>query len=1167
MRIKRLELAAFGPFTGRMLDFDTPLPGLHVVHGPNEAGKSSAMRGLQALLFGFHPRTDDNFLHPYDQLLVGGLLCRDDGSELAFRRRKKIRNDLFDAADNPLPADALAPFLQGLGQDVFTRMYGIDHETLVLGGQGILDQQGEAGQALFAAGAGFASLKSVIDGLDAEADGLFRPRATSREIPQALARYRELQSRLRAVSLSGQEWLRHSRALSEAEEELAGLMQRRRELDRELRRLERLGRALPVLGERRLLREKLDALGEVVELPGDFSARRRDLEERRRTLRVRLDAAQSRLAELRESRAGAGFNRGVIEHAEDIENLHQRLGAYRKGQEDRPGLDGLRKGYKTEAAHLLRRIRPELSVDQAESLRPGLGKRKTVQSLAQRHEAVAQAVRQAELRLAELRRELQGRTAELEAMGPGADTTSLLQALDTARRAGDLDEDLRARSAESRRVREGCLAALDRLGLWAGPLEDVEKLPVPLAETVNGFETALQRIDEELRRLKKEESRTVEAMDGLKRDLRAIEHAADVPSEVDLAACRERRQQGWHLLRRRWVDGEDVEVESRAYAEGQLLPEAYEGWVERADRTADRMYREADRVQKHAQVLAGIEAAETALAALRDGTRAAAAERETLLETWRGQWAGCGVEPLSPREMRAWLSDFIALRRQVAELGEMASALSLRQARRTELREMLRRELLAVGRDGVPDGGELSPVVRVAAGAAETLGAERMRRETLNRAVADLKAAEDKALLVLEDARSRDEEWRVAWREAMEFLGLPGKASTAEAGDYVDTLQDCLARLDDEEVLRKRIAGIDRDARVFEENVRELCALVAPDEAELDAPLAVARLKALLGRAERERTVLDRLEEDVSRAGEEVRTLTGELAVAEEALAVLRSEARVDDDEGTAEAERRFAAWTELVRRLDEVESNLARVAEGGGIDDLEAMAADQDADGLPGRMDELRRELRETVEPRLQTLSERIGQEKSELSRMDGGDAAARVADEMQEVLAGLGRMTGRFIQLRVASGVLRAEIERYRAANQDPLLAIASDLFRDLTLGSFAALRADIDENDKPVLLGLRPGGERVRVEGMSSGTRDQLYLALRLASLSWRARSTEPMPFIVDDILINFDEMRSQATLEALAGMVDRTQVILFTHQAHIAELARGLGRGDRVFVHGL
>jgi uncharacterized protein YhaN len=149
----------------------------------------------------------------------------------------------------------------------------------------------------------------------------------------------------------------------------------------------------------------------------------------------------------------------------------------------------------------------------------------------------------------------------------------------------------------------------------------------------------------------------------------------------------------------------------------------------------------------------------------------------------------------------------------------------------------------------------------------------------------------------------------------------------------------------------------------------------------------------------------------------------------------------------------------------------------------------------------------------------------------------------------------------------VLRTEIERFRAANQGPLLDIASDMFARLTLGSFAGLRTDIDEADRPVLMGVRPGGLLVKVEGMSSGTRDQLYLALRLASLELRSKTMEPMPFIVDDILINFDEERSRATLEVLVAMADRTQIIMFTHQAHIAELAGSLGREDRVFVHNI
>jgi uncharacterized protein YhaN len=86
------------------------------------------------------------------------------------------------------------------------------------------------------------------------------------------------------------------------------------------------------------------------------------------------------------------------------------------------------------------------------------------------------------------------------------------------------------------------------------------------------------------------------------------------------------------------------------------------------------------------------------------------------------------------------------------------------------------------------------------------------------------------------------------------------------------------------------------------------------------------------------------------------------------------------------------------------------------------------------------------------------------------------------------------------------------------------------------------------------------------MSNGTRDQLYLALRLATLEWRLQSAESMPFIVDDILINFDDDRSRATLKAMAELAEKIQVILFTHHLRIPETARSMNAG-RVFLHEL
>ena len=131
--------------------------------------------------------------------------------------------------------------------------------------------------------------------------------------------------------------------------------------------------------------------------------------------------------------------------------------------------------------------------------------------------------------------------------------------------------------------------------------------------------------------------------------------------------------------------------------------------------------------------------------------------------------------------------------------------------------------------------------------------------------------------------------------------------------------------------------------------------------------------------------------------------------------------------------------------------------------------------------------------------------------------------------------------------------------------MLGRASELFGELTLGSFEGLRADYDDKGNAVLVGVRPDGQRiVGVEGMSDGTCDQLYLALRLSLLESYLAQREPIPFIVDDILIMFDDDRAVAALKALARLAEQTQVIFFTHHHHLVQLARE-NLDDNLFIH--
>jgi uncharacterized protein YhaN len=193
------------------------------------------------------------------------------------------------------------------------------------------------------------------------------------------------------------------------------------------------------------------------------------------------------------------------------------------------------------------------------------------------------------------------------------------------------------------------------------------------------------------------------------------------------------------------------------------------------------------------------------------------------------------------------------------------------------------------------------------------------------------------------------------------------------------------------------------------------------------------------------------------------------------------------------------------------------------------------------------------------------LGSERTALDANKGSQAAAAAAEDAQAALAGARLHAEHHIRLRLAAEVLRRHIERYRAQNQDPIIQRAAEIFPRLTAGSFAGLRTGFDEKDHPILLGVRPTGEEVDVPAMSDGTRDQLFLALRLASLEQQLRSGEPLPFVVDDILVNFDDKRAQATLSELAETARATQVLFFTHHSRLVELARAVVPAERLAIH--
>jgi uncharacterized protein YhaN len=1166
MRIQELHLAAFGPFTDRTLVFDQEAGGLHIVYGPNEAGKSSALRGLKALLYGIEERTPDDFFHAKDKLRIRGRVRAENGQEIEFVRRKGRKNTLSTPEGGVLDAQVLVPFLHGVTPDLFETLFGIDHQALVQGGQEILEQKGEVGQALFSAALGSHALHAVLARLDDEADGLFRPRGSTQTINSALKAYSELKKEIRQHSLSSREWDEHRRTLERTTKELAQIQSELAADRGELNRLKRIRRILPKLAKRRERLRELESLDGVVILPGDFAKRRQQAVKTLETAQAIFEKAGARLDGFQAQLEKLSINQGLLERGAEIEELLERLGAHRKALQDRPHLDAERQQLLADAASLLKAVRPDFEFESVEKLRPLLARHQKISELGGQYAVLISRLELAESSRRETEAQLKRLRKESSELPEGPPSEPLRRAIVAARKLGDIDLSLQSAGSELASLQRQCTSDFARLPLCEGRLEALPEIPVPDRANVQRFEQAYDELEKRIQRLREKQDEATDVLQEASLGLDEIQRVGKVPTEADLIEVRADRSEIWRLLRRRWIDGEEISAEiSRIAAEAEL-PDAFEQRVIDADELSDRLRREADRVHARASLLAKQKAAQEQTATLGEQLETCNAQKHRLDVEWHVLWAPCRIEPRTPREMRAWLEELEKLRERVVQLNVLRQKSGELEQTRSAHIQRLARQSRELGWE-CSQSEALDAILLECEEFAHQLDESRRQRELLSERIKDLEGDLESSIESRRLATQALEAWKAQWRTLLERFGLQDDASPSEAADFIEKVRDLFAKQDEAAKLQIRIQAIDGESQAFHREVAAIVASIAPELADLPVDDAVMRLNSLLSTHHARQTRRHQIEEQLEQTQQEIQDADTTIQTMTDRLHALCSEAGRDSPAELEEAERQSIRYLGVKAEIDAIEHDILDAGDGATIGELDAEARSIDADELPGRTEALSKRIDEELEPKRTALAEAKGGEEKELELMDGSDRAAALADRAQAMLAGIRSDAERYVRVKLAGRVLREQIEHYRKENQGPLLKRAGEHFATLTLGSFQELLTDFNDKDEPILAGVRLDGERVSVEGMSSGTRDQLYLALRLASLEKYMEKAEPMPFIVDDVLVDFDDERSESALKTLAALAEKTQVILFSHHSQVVEQAKRLPESAKVAVHQL
>ena len=1145
MRLLRLDLTRYGAFTDQSLRLREDAR-LHVLYGRNEAGKSTALSAITDLLFGFENRTAFDFLHAASDLRVGAHIRARDGAELAFRRRKGRRDTLLDAKEKPLGDDALAPFLQGLTRDVFIRAFGLSTVTLREGAHEMLRVEGETGATLFAAASGLRESGELRLALNTEAEEIFAPRASkTRRFYQALERHDAARRAMRESELRVGDWKELNARIEALRLELAAIDRRRGETMAEQARLQRLKRLAPLARSLDEASARFDDSGPVPALPSGFAQRLRAALEAESTAAQRHRECAASIEELAGERDGLSIDKALVARSGEVAVLFAETGRYAKAREDLPGVDREAEAMRAGLEMLARRL-GLTQASEIKSRQPSDAELAHLRVLCREGRAIEAELARHSAELARERQNQGSLQTELAAAGgapidPEPLREELAAVAPTLRRLEQRAEIEPAIEAEAKALAE----AGRRLSPPVASLDALAGVSVPGQQTIGRFRKEQDAHAKTLDRAEEEARAAERECRGIEAELENVEGSRAVPSLAAIAAARGERETLWERLRTA-LFGAALPAPERAASVA-----AFERQAAHADRLADEALGDAQRVAQHGlltqQLLEARERKTNAEAALADAERCG---REAG-EKWRAAWAMSGISPLPPAEMAEWSLQISALLDRRADL----------LARREKLRALIAEDralaprLRAVGRAAALADVEearslelaqrLEARLRKLAESWETARRQKTKIDTARERIAELDGS-------AKEAERRSTEWKERWRALLPKLGLSAGAGLDEADAALGAwgeAPDALARLAREE---RRIAGMQRDNADFEKRITDLLSALAQD---LEGFPFEAAAKMLHERAQAAATVAARREDCVRRLGiaaNKEKIAKAALTDARSALASLMTEARLDKDENLTTLLARLDARSALEKAVRDKRDELLRAADGFAEEAIRAELSSFSAELAEQRLSELEGERARLDHDGKEAFAalDREERHKKGLETGVGAEVAAQMRRNAEGELVAAAR---EWAVLKLGALLLGTAIERHREASQNPLLARAGDLFRALTGGAFAGLASIYDEDDRPVLVGKRVGGESIKIDGLSEGTRDQLYLALRLAYIESYAAKLDPPPFIADDIFVTFDDERTAHGIEALADIGKQVQCLLFTHHRRTAEIA--------------
>ena len=395
---------------------------------------------------------------------------------------------------------------------------------------------------------------------------------------------------------------------------------------------------------------------------------------------------------------------------------------------------------------------------------------------------------------------------------------------------------------------------------------------------------------------------------------------------------------------------------------------------------------------------------------------------------------------------------------------------------------------------------------------------------------------------------------RRRWRETLAGVGLPENLAPKQVRlliEQCDQISQVQSRLQlRREELQRRRGELDSLLGRIEQTV-------ADTGADVTADGPVQRLRQLAAAAAEQQSRVEH-RQALRRQARQIRRKRTKY---EDAIGRLKLRRRELLREADADNEQDFrqralqAARAEVLRQQRDAVAQEIAAAVGNDCPEeaIREQLASGDVEQLLKRSDELLERLT-LYEGQLRERFERRGQLAEQLKTLADDRRLTDKQLELAAVEQRLRQAAARWQVLAVTGRTLETIRTIYEQQRQPEVLQEASGYLDRLTRGRYCRVWTPLGED----VLRIDDGeGNSLAVETLSRGTREQLFLALRLALAASYARRGATLPLVLDDVLVNFDADRAAAAATVLRDFADAGhQVLVFTCHEHIFKLFESL-----------